>query len=71
MTEFETLVLEQLKIIHNDVSELKKDVSSMKDDIEELKENAEITRTSVNYTGEKLDELVTLLNQTNVVTFKY
>lgn len=50
---------------------IRKDISSIKDDIEELKENTEVTRTSVNYTGEKLDELITLLNQTKVVTFKY
>ena len=62
---------EILMQILNEQKSIHKDISAIKDDIEELKENTEITRTAVNYTGEKLDELVTLLNQTKVVTFKY
>ena len=40
------------------------------DDLSELKEYAEITRGAANTLIEKFEDLVTVLNETNTITFK-
>ncbi|MGN0599197.1 MAG: hypothetical protein ACI4JK_04810, partial [Oscillospiraceae bacterium] len=39
--------------------------------LDNLEEDAQITRFAVNHIGEKFEELVTILNDTNVVSFKF
>ena len=46
-------------------------LDSIEEQIEDIKEDSAITRSATNRNGEKLEELVTLLNNTNVVSFKY
>lgn len=39
--------------------------------LDNLEENEKITRFAVNHIGEKLENLIEVLNATNVVSFKY
>ena len=39
--------------------------------LEDIENDAKITRTAVNYSSNKLEELVTLLNETNVISMNY
>lgn len=39
--------------------------------LDNLEENEKITRSAVNHIGEKLEDLIEVLNATNVVSFKY
>ena len=39
--------------------------------LDNLEENEKITRFAVNHIGEKLEDLIEVLNSTNVVSFKY
>ena len=78
MTEFERLVLEKFDRMDKKFDQMdkrfdriEKRLDNIEDQIEELKEESEITRAATNRNGEKLEELVTLLNNTNVVSFKY
>ncbi len=82
MTEFEKTVLEQFKQMNEqfkqvnerldrmetDISSVKTDISELKSDVVEIKENTSITRIATNRNGEQLDELVTLLQDTGVIS---
>ena len=39
--------------------------------LDNLEENEKVTRFAVNHIGEKLEDLIEVLNATNVVSFKY
>lgn len=39
--------------------------------LDDMENEAKITRNAVNYIGDKLEELITVLNETNVVEIKY
>lgn len=39
--------------------------------LDEIENESKITRNAVNYSSDKLEELITLLNETNVVNMKY
>lgn len=39
--------------------------------LDDIKNEAKITRNAVNYSSDKLEELITLLNETNVISMKY
>lgn len=39
--------------------------------LDDIETDAKITRTAVNYSSSKLEELITLLNETNVISMKY
>lgn len=39
--------------------------------LDEIENEAKITRNAVNYIGDKLEELIIVLNETNVVEIKY
>lgn len=39
--------------------------------LDDIENKAKITRTALNYSSDKLEELVTLLNETNVISMKY
>lgn len=39
--------------------------------LDDIENEAKITRTAVNYSSNKLEELITLLNETNVISMKY
>lgn len=39
--------------------------------LDELENEAKITRNAVNYSSDKLEELITLLNETNVISMRY
>lgn len=44
---------------------------SVENRLNEIENEAKITRNAVNYIGDKLEELITVLNETNVVEIKY
>lgn len=48
-----------------------KKLDNIEERLEEIKENGIITRFAANRNGEKLEELVSILNETKVVSFKY
>ena len=39
--------------------------------LDDIENEAKITRNAVNYSSDKLEELITLLNETNVISMKY
>lgn len=39
--------------------------------LDDIKNEAKITRTALNYSSDRLEELITLLNETNVISMKY
>lgn len=39
--------------------------------LDDIENEAKITRTALNYSSDKLEELITLLNETNVISMKY
>lgn len=61
MTDFEKILLDELKSI-------KEDINTIKEDIEEIKENSEITRESSNHNGIKLEALIKELRDLQVVS---
>ncbi|MBP0958605.1 MAG: hypothetical protein J5992_00580 [Oscillospiraceae bacterium] len=61
MTDFEKILLDELKSI-------KEDINIIKEDIEEIKENSEITRESSNHNGIKLEALIKELRDLQVVS---
>lgn len=80
MTNEEMLmqILEGQRIIQSDINYLKSDINSLKfgqdnlnKRLDEIEHETKITRNSVNHIGDKLEELVTVLNETNVVSMKY
>lgn len=66
---------EQFKQVNNrldrmeaDISEVKADITELKANVVEIKEDTSITRTATNRNGEQLDELVSLLQDTGVIS---
>lgn len=39
--------------------------------LDDIENEAKITRNAVNYSSDKLEELITLLNETNVISMNY
>lgn len=39
--------------------------------LDDIENEAKITQNAVNYSSDKLEELITLLNETNVISMKY
>ena len=79
MTNEEMLmqILEGQHIIQSDINSLKSDINSLKfgqdnlnKRLDEIEHETKITRNAVNHIGDKLEELVTVLNETNVVSMK-
>ena len=80
MTNDEMLmqILEGQRIIQSDINSLKSDINSLKfgqdnlnKRLDEIEHETKITRNAVNHIGDKLEELVTVFNETNVVSMKY
>ena len=74
MSEME-MILQELKNLHSEMGRkfdnIEKRLDNIEEQIEDIKEDCSITRSATNKNGEKLEELVALLNETNVISFKY
>ena len=68
MTDFEKILLDELKSIKEDINIIKEDIDIIKEDIEEIKENSEITRESSNHNGIKLEALIKELRDLQVIS---
>lgn len=62
---------EMLMQILEGQNKINKRLDNIEERLEEIKENGIITRSAANRNGEKLEELVSILNETNVVSIKY
>lgn len=73
MTNEEMLIqiLEGQHKIQSDINDLKVGQSNLNKRLDEIEHETKITRNAVNHIGDKLEELVTVLNETNVVSIKY
>lgn len=73
MTNEEMLmqILEGQRIIQSDINSLKIGQDNLNKRLDEIEHETKITRNAVNHIGDKLEELVTVLNETNVVSMKY
>lgn len=72
MTNEEMLmqILEGQRIIQSDINSLKFGQDNLNKRLDEIEHETKITRNAVNHIGDKLEELVTVLNETNVVSIK-
>ncbi len=73
MTNEEMLmqILEGQRIIQSDINSLKIGQDNLNKRLDEIEHETKITRNAVNHIGDKLEELVTVLHETNVVSMKY
>ncbi len=62
---------EMLMQILEGQNKINKRLDNIEERLEEINENGIITRSAANRNGEKLEELVSILNETKVVSFKY
>lgn len=61
------LILTKLDKVENTQTEMQNKLDKIEDDIIELKEESKITREAVNYTGERVDNLIETLEKSGVL----
>lgn len=59
-----------LKILEGQ-EKINKRIDEMDNRLDEIESKAKITRNAINYISDELKELITVLNETNVVEIKY
>ena len=64
-------LLDGQKQINDRLDGMDKRLDRIEDRLDSLEESEKITRSAVNHIGDKFEELVIILNETNVVNFKY
>lgn len=64
-------LLEGQKQMNERLDGMDKRLDKIETRLDNLEENEKITRSAVNHIGEKLEDLIEVLNATNVVSFKY
>ena len=62
-----TRVEERLDKVETRLTAVEKDVSEMKVQIADLQEESKITRAAVNYNGQRLDDLYSVLKENHVI----
>ena len=67
MNDFEKELLSMMKDINTHLEKIDNRIDKIDNRLDNIEEQAEITRTAVNYNGEKLDELIQQLKETNVI----
>ncbi len=73
MTNEEMLLklLEGQEGLNKRLDGMDKRLDKIENRLDDMENEAKITRNAVNYIGDKLEELITVLNETNVVEIKY
>ncbi len=64
-------LLEGQKQMNERLDGMDKRLDKIETRLDNLEENEKVTRFAVNHIGEKLEDLIEVLNATNVVSFKY
>ena len=73
MTNEEMLLklLEGQEGLNKRLDGMDKRLDKIENRLDDMENETKITRNAVNYIGDKLEELITVLNETNVVEIKY